>query len=181
MCPTPLPGSPVTETDRQALVAGLIDSHGQQLRRFLLRRVRNPADVPDIIQEVFLRMLRIPGSDAIRSPEAYLFTVAQHVVQQHSLREAATPPAVDVTKMVAELHAPADADPAMQAAADQALERLDRALERFSPKVRAVFILHRHHGLSLEQISTHLGISFPMAKKYLVKALLQIRQQVEGK
>jgi DNA-directed RNA polymerase specialized sigma24 family protein len=39
--------------------------------------------------------------------------------------------------------------------------------------------LHRHYGLSLEQISRHLGISFPMAKKYLVKALFQIRQHME--
>jgi RNA polymerase sigma factor (sigma-70 family) len=171
----------LTETDRQSLVSGLIDSHGPQLRRFLLRRVRNAADVPDIIQEVFLRMLRIPDTEAIRSPEAYLFTVAQHVAQQHALREAAAPPAVDVTQMMAQLHAPPDSDPAMQASADQALERLDRALDRFSPKVRAVFILHRHYGLSLEQISTQLGISFPMAKKYLVKALFQIRLQMEDK
>jgi RNA polymerase sigma-70 factor (ECF subfamily) len=178
----PSPGCRVTEKeDRQPLVTGLIDSHGSQLRRFLLKRVRNAADVPDIIQEVFLRMLRIPDSEAIRSPEAYLFMVAQHVAQQHALREAAAPPAVDVTQMMAELHAPADSDPVMQASADQALERLDRALDRFSPKVRAVFILHRHHGLSLEQISKQLGISFPMTKKYLEKALLQIRQQMEGK
>lgn len=181
MSPISSPGCSWVAEDRQSRVAGLLDSHGPQLRRFLIRRVRNAADVPDIIQEVFLRMLRIPDYEALRSPEAYLFTVAQHVAQQHALREAASPEAVDVTRMVAELHAAADSDPAMQASADQALERLDRALERFSPKVRAVFILHRHHGLSLEQISRELGISFPMAKKYLVKALYQIRQQMEEK
>jgi RNA polymerase sigma factor (sigma-70 family) len=168
----------VTAEDAQSLVAGLIDSHGPQLRRFLIRRVRNVVDVPDLVQEVFLRMLRIPNHEAIRSPEAYLFTVAQHVAQQHALREAAAPPAVDVTSMLTQLHAAADADPAMQASAEETLERLDRALERFSPKVRAVFVLHRHHGLSLEEISEHLGISFPMAKKYLVKALFQIRQHM---
>jgi RNA polymerase sigma-70 factor (ECF subfamily) len=143
--------------------------------------VRNAADVPDIMQEVFLRMLRVPDYEAIRSPEAYLFTIAQHVAQQHALRESAAPPAVDVTRLTSQLQAAADSDPAMQASADQVLERLDRALDRFSPKVRAVFILHRHHGLSLEQISRELGISFPMAKKYLVKALYQIRQQMEEK
>jgi len=43
----------------------------------LLARVRNIADVPDITQEVYLRMLRVPNVESIRSPEAYLFTVAQ--------------------------------------------------------------------------------------------------------
>ena len=58
------------------------------------KRVRNAADVPDMLQEVYLRMLRVPNVESIRSPEAYLFTVAQHVVQQHSLRQSAAPPSI---------------------------------------------------------------------------------------
>lgn len=166
--------------DPKTLVVSLIESHGDQLRRFLMTRVRNVADVPDIVQEVFLRMLRVPNHEAIRSPEAYLFTVAQHVAQQHALREATQPPSVEITRMLTQLNAALDADPAMQASADQCIEELDRVFDRFSPNVRATFILHRHYGLSLEQISERLGISFPMAKKYLVKALFQIRQHMEN-
>lgn len=169
----------MTAEDPQALVAGLARTHGAQLRRFLVTRVRNIADVPDIVQEVFLRMLRIPNHEAIRSPEAYLFTVAQHVAQQHALREATGLHFTDAGNVLTHLPATADTDPAMQASADQCLEELDRALDRMSPKVRATFILHRRHGLSLEQISVQLGVSFPMAKKYLVKALFQFRQHLE--
>lgn len=165
--------------DTPARVADLVQAQGKQLHRFLLSRVRNAADVPDIVQEVFLRMLRIPDYEAIRSPEAYLFTVAQHVAQQHALREAAMPVSVEITRMLTDIHAAADTDPLMQASADQSLEGLERTLDRLSPKVRATFILHRRHGLSLEQISTHLNISFPMAKKYLVKALFQFRRHME--
>jgi RNA polymerase sigma factor (sigma-70 family) len=165
--------------DNKALVSTLIDSHGEQLRRFLMTRVRNIADVPDILQEVFLRMLRISNREAIRSPEAYFFTVAQHVAQQHALRESAAPPSVDITRMLTQLPATSDADPAMQASADECIAAIDRALDRFSPKVRATFILHRCYGLTLEEISQRLGISFPMAKKYLVKALMQFRQHME--
>ena len=81
----------------QELVTGLVASHGTQLRRFVFARARNVADVPDIVQEVYLRMLRISNADSIRSPEAYLFTVAQHVVQQHTMRQSATPPTRSVT------------------------------------------------------------------------------------
>lgn len=165
--------------DAKDLVAALADTHGEQLRRFLTTRVRNIADVPDIVQEVFLRMLRVPSHEAIRSPEAYLFTVAQHVAQQHALREATARPSLQLSRMLVELQATSQADPALQAGADQCLEELDRTLDRLSPKVRATFILHRRDGLSLEQISQQLGISFPMAKKYLVKALFQFRQHME--
>ena len=36
----------------RALITGLVASHGVKLRRFLLLRVRNAADVPDMLQEV---------------------------------------------------------------------------------------------------------------------------------
>lgn len=171
--------SPLSADRTQALVAELAGTHGEQLRRFLMTRVRNVADVPDIFQEVFLRMLRVPNHEAIRSPEAYLFTVAHHVVQQHALRQASVPASVEITRMLTQIHANADSDPALQASADQCLEALERTLEKLSPKVRATFILHRRYGLSLEQISSHLKISFPMAKKYLVKALFQFRHHLE--
>jgi RNA polymerase sigma-70 factor (ECF subfamily) len=170
----------VTVEDPQALVAALVQTHGAQLHRFLRARVRNIADVPDIVQEVFLRMLRIPDQDVIRSPEAYLFTIAQHVAHQHTMREAAVPPSIEVGQLLTQLQAASDTDPAMQAHADQCLEEFNRALQKLSPKVRATFILHRQYGLSLEQISAQLGISFPMAKKYLVKALYQFRHHMEN-
>jgi RNA polymerase sigma-70 factor (ECF subfamily) len=165
--------------DSKALISAFIDSHGEELRRFLTTRVRNVADVPDVLQEVFLRMLRLPNHEAIRSPEAYFFTVAQHVAQQHALRESGMPPSVDITQMLAQLPATSDADPAMQAVADESIDAIDRALDRFSPKVRATFILHRCYGFTLQEISEHLGVSFPMVKKYLVKALMQFRQHMD--
>ena len=98
--------------DHQTLVAGLVESHGQQLRRYLLSRVRNAADVPDIVQEVYLRMMRVPNVESLRSPEAYLFTVAQHVVQQHTLKQSAAPLSADLARMLSERNSPASiADP----------------------------------------------------------------------
>ena len=91
--------------DTQTLVATLVASHGEQLRRFLLARVRHAADVPDMIQEVYLRMLRVPKVESIRSPEAYLFTVAQHVIQQHTLRQSAMAPSVEFARMLNSRHA----------------------------------------------------------------------------
>jgi RNA polymerase sigma factor (sigma-70 family) len=165
--------------DAQALIEGLVASHGDQLRRFLLARVRNIADVPDITQEVYLRMLRVPNVESIRSPEAYLFTVAQHVVQQHTLKSAALPSAelaIALNTQSATVHA----DPAQELVATQCLDRLQETLEKLSPKARAVFILSRRDGLSFDEIATRLGVSKPMVKKYLMKALLQFRQRLEA-
>jgi len=165
--------------DLQTLVADLAGSHGDQLRRFLVARVRNVADVPDIVQEVYLRMLRIPNIESVRSPEAYLFTVAQHVVQQHTLRQSATPPSIELTEMLEIPSVTPDIDPVLATDAAQCVEQLQGAIEELSPKVRAAFLLHRRDGLSIEEIGTRLGLSRPMVKKYLMKALMHFRQRLE--
>jgi RNA polymerase sigma factor (sigma-70 family) len=165
--------------DAHALIEGLVASHGEQLRRFLLSRVRNISDVPDITQEVYLRMLRVPNVESVRSPEAYLFTVAQHVVQQHTLRSAALPSA-ELVRALSTQAPTAYADPALELAAAQSLDRLQETLDKLSPKVRAVFMWSRRDGLSFEEIAVRLGCSRPMAKKYLMKALLLFRQRLEA-
>ena len=165
--------------DPQTLVAELAASHGPQLRRFLLARVRNAADVPDIVQDVYLRMLRVPHAESVRSPEAYLFTVAQHVLQQYTLRQSQIPPSIDLAGMLEPPLARPDADPVLEMNAQQCLEDLQQALDLFTPKVRATFMLHRRDGLSLDEIGAQLGISRPMVKKNLVKALMQFRRKLE--
>jgi RNA polymerase sigma factor (sigma-70 family) len=162
----------------QSLVVALVASHGAQLRRFLLSRVRNIADVPDIAQEVYLRMLRVPNAESIRSPEAYLFTVAQHVVHQHTLSQSAKPAVIELMRM-ANPSVAAAADPALEVDALECLEKLQEALEELPPKARAIFLLHRRDGLSLEEIAERLAISRPMAAKYLMKALMHFRQRLE--
>jgi RNA polymerase sigma-70 factor (ECF subfamily) len=163
----------------RALITGLVASHGVKLRRFLLLRVRNAADVPDMLQEVYLRMLRVPNVESIRSPEAYLFTVAHHVVQQHSLRQSAAPPSVELSEMLNSARAVPDVDPVLDLDAQQCLEQLQSELDRLSPKLRATFLLHRRDGLSLEEIAERIGISVPMVKKNLMQALVQLRQRLE--
>jgi RNA polymerase sigma factor (sigma-70 family) len=169
---------PFPTKDAQALIEGLVASHGDQLRRFLLARVRNISDVPDITQEVYLRMLRVPNVESIRSPEAYLFTVAQHLLQQHTLKMAALPSA-ELAQLLNTQSAAAHADPAQELVAAQCLDRLQETLETLSPKARAVFMLSRRDGLSFDEIAERLGCSRPMAKKYLMKALLQFRKRLE--
>jgi len=42
-------------------------------------------------QEVYLRMLRLERPELIRSPEAYLFTIAANIVREQALKNASRP------------------------------------------------------------------------------------------
>jgi RNA polymerase sigma factor (sigma-70 family) len=163
------------KSDDNVLLAGFAASHGDQLRRFLLPRVRVKADVPDIVQEVYLRMLRVPHWEAIRSPEAYVFTVARHVLQQHQLRQAAIPHSSELSRLLDQPESPPESDPMLSVAAEQCLEKLQRSLDRLPAKVRAAFMLHRRDGLSFDEIAQEMDISRPLAKKYILTALVRLR------
>jgi RNA polymerase sigma factor (sigma-70 family) len=166
---------------KKAFVAALAKEHGQGLRRFLAARLREAVDdIPDLVQEVYLRLLRVPNHDTIRSPQAYLFTVAHHVLHQHKMSLAATPESVDLLDVLAEMESQAVDDPGAQLDVCRRLQELDDLLRQIPPRCRVTFILHRRFGYTLEEISAHLGVSRPMVKKYLVKALVHCKQYVQG-
>jgi len=59
------------------------------------------ADVPDLIQEVFLRLLRVPDRETIRNPQAYLYTIAGHVLHQYTLARALVAEPIDPADIAA--------------------------------------------------------------------------------
>jgi RNA polymerase sigma factor (sigma-70 family) len=165
--------------DKSRLVEQLAASQRQRLLKYLRRRVRNAADIPDIIQEVFLRFLRVPHHETIRTPEAYIFTIARHVAQQHRLAAAPSADSVDLEKVIEDLCSVADGDPVLHVTAEQCVEQLEEALSDMPAKMQATFLMYRRDNLPLDQICERLGISRPMAKKYLAKAFVQFRKRLK--
>lgn len=167
--------------DRKSFVATIAAQYGKRLRQFLSARLRNVNDVPDVAQEVFLRLLRVERQDAIRNPEAYLFTVASHVVHQHSLRRATEPVFIDVVDAFAELAAPAGEGPAAKADSSDRIEILKRALEQLPPKVGAALVMQCVGGYTVPEIAKLLGVSRDSVKKYLMRAAQHCRKGRAGR
>jgi RNA polymerase sigma factor (sigma-70 family) len=162
-----------------SFVSEIASRYGRRLVSFFTQRLRNHADGPDLAQEVFLRLMRVEHHESIRSPEAYLFTVASHVLHQHTLKQSHTPASIDISEVFSELQLTSDDDPLARADAQQRLEQLDCSLAQLPPKVSSTLLLHRFGGLSIEEIGRELGVSRPAAKKYLSRALKQCRDVLE--
>jgi RNA polymerase sigma-70 factor (ECF subfamily) len=171
----------VTQETKRAFLTAIEQTHGRQLRRFLSSRMRGAAaDVPDLTQEIYLRLLRIQDHETIRNPQAYLYTVASHVLHQYSLRRASAPERMAPLQVVSELQSGTTApDPADQVDTEQRLEKVSRALEALSPRAYATLVMYRCEGLTLQQIGERLGVSAPMARKYLLRAIAFCDQQLE--
>ena len=165
---------------KQSFVSSIASRYGERLRSFLSKRLRNQADAPDLAQEVFLRLLRVKHDETIRSPEAYLFTVASHVLHQHTLKQSATPASVDISELFSDLELTSGDDPAFKSEIAQRIEHLERSLKELPPKVSTTLMLHRFAGFSIQEIGEQLGIARPTAKKYLARALAHVRDANEN-
>jgi RNA polymerase sigma factor (sigma-70 family) len=164
---------------RKSFVTDVAARHGRQLRRYLAARVRNATDVADLAQEVFLRLLSVDRHDKIRSPEAYLFTIASHVLHQHALNRSTTPESVDIMDPLVDQRLAVESDPGVQRDLEQRMKEMERALEQLAPNAQASLLLHCRDGWTLEEIGTRLGVSRSMVKKYIAKAVLHCRQQMK--
>lgn len=164
---------------RQTFLSDMANRYGQRLRQFFTLRMRSGVDAPDLAQEVFLRLMRVEHYESIRNPEAYLFTVASHVLHQHALRQASAPGCINISEMFAELQLTSDDDPMARADSQQRLDVVEHLLTQLPPKVSTTLLLHRFAGLSIEEIGQHLGVSRAAAKKYLARALTQCRDVLD--
>jgi RNA polymerase sigma-70 factor (ECF subfamily) len=172
----------VPTEENHKFVAALARTHTRKLQRFLTARLRNAAaDVPDLMQEVFLRLLRVKDHEAIRNPQAYVYTIASHVLHQHALKEPRRPEGSDVFEAAAELEAAAEPDPAEELEIRQRIERICQRLEAVSPRACAALLMYRCEGLTLQEIGDRLGVSRPMAKRYLLRAIAHCDEHLHEK
>ena len=154
-------------------------AHGRQLRRFFTARARNAADAPDLVQEVFLRLLRIDHHESIRNPQAYLYTVASHVLHQYIMRDTVASEVVRLADVVPDLCSEEETDPYVALEIERRFEDLGRALEQHSPRAYATLMFHRCEGVPLKEIAARLGVSYSMVKSYLAEALAYCHRRLE--
>jgi RNA polymerase sigma factor (sigma-70 family) len=163
---------------RKEWIERVVATGGHQLRSLLRRRVRRQDDVPDLVQEVYLRLLRMPEDTSVSNPEAYVFTVAANLAREHAVLSGRL--AHSVPHDAPEIEPDLAFSPAIDDEIDNETRavRLREVLEQLSPKCRAAVILHYREGLSYAETAARLGVSTNMVKKYLVSALAHCRKRM---
>ncbi|GAB3219173.1 sigma-70 family RNA polymerase sigma factor [Glycomyces halotolerans] len=77
----------------------LFEDNAADLHRFLSRRLNDPRDADDLLQEVFLRAVRKPPAGDGR---AWLFAVARNVLTDHYRRPRRESPSAEIPETPAE-------------------------------------------------------------------------------
>jgi RNA polymerase sigma factor (sigma-70 family) len=163
---------------KRGFVEKLFAEHRRALQAYFYRRIRTKSDAPDLAQEVYVRMLRVSDTEAIRNPQLYLYTVASNLVKEHAVLDRRQASSVDfdhasVQQRLGEL-------PALDSELDtsQRVGRLGAVLGQLPQKCRTAVILQYRYGLTYREIGDRLGVSPNMVKKYLAQALGHCRRRM---
>jgi RNA polymerase sigma-19 factor, ECF subfamily len=166
------------EPTQDVWLEGIVQRNDRDLKRYLSQRVGNRAEVEDLSQEIYLRLLRIERRDLIRSPEALLFRVASNAVYEWRLlarnRLPHSPEELDALET-------GENEPTAQIWRAELALALAAALGRLSPKCRAAVVLHRREQLTYAEVGARLGISVAMVKKYLSQGVALCREQLRAR
>jgi RNA polymerase sigma factor (sigma-70 family) len=154
-------------------ITRLFDESGRDLLRFLARRLGSETEAQDLAQEVYLRLLRVEDVGRIQNRRAYALRVAANVAHEWRMlarnRQSHSSEPLENEMSLA-------SGPMELAAQAQEMRCLARALDTLSPVCRAVVLLYKRDGYTLEQVATAVGYSVPMVRRHLALGLAVCRQ-----
>ncbi len=166
---------------RPAALQSAFEQYRAELRRFLRGRTHEAQTAHDLAQEVYLRILRFPPSEVVLQPQAYLYRIASNVVHDFNLRAQSERVTYDseIVASLAERPAELAADNLEESIAAQ--QELMQALAPLPPAWQAALVLRKRDGLSYLEIARELGVSVHAVKKYIARAVAELRARHKGR
>ena len=174
------------EQDRR--ISEAFRAQSGRLRNFIRKRVADEADVEDILQDVFYRLVE---ANRLLMPiehiTGWLFQVARNRItdlfrkkRPESFSEAAVEGEEGEMLQVEDLLPSADAGPEAAYAREVLLEELVAAIAGLPEEQRAVFIAHELEGRSFKEIAaaTGVGVNTLLSRKRY--AVLYLRRRLQS-
>jgi RNA polymerase sigma factor (sigma-70 family) len=178
---------PMTEQDQQ--ISQAFDRDLSRLRNFIRRRVGDPSDAEDILQDVFGELIEAYRlMKPIEQVTAWLFRVARNRIVdvfRRRKRESERQPRNSAaeqgeTLFAADLLPSPDAGPEAAYVRRVLLEELDDALDELPPEQRQVFIAHELMGYSFKEIAAQSGVGLNTLLARKRYAVLHLRRRLQA-
>jgi RNA polymerase sigma-70 factor (ECF subfamily) len=162
---------------RAALIERLFREHNEALVRFLRGRVGSRNEALEVAQEAYVRLLSLDQPGAVSYLRAFLFKTAANIAIDRRRRDQSYDRVTGGGQLFNEFAE--NRTPERLVAGEQTLRHLGSLIESMPAKCRAAFVMSQIHGLDAATIATRLGITDSMVRKYVVRALLRCREQMD--
>lgn len=181
--------NPWPRTDQDQQISETVSREQSRLRSFIRRRVADPGDAEDILQDVLYELVEAYRMmKPVEHVTAWLFQVARNRITdlfRRKTREAARiePESSrdrDEELRLEEILPSPDAGPDAAYARSVLLEELDEALDELPAAQREVFVAHELMGYSFKELSAESGVSVNtlLSRKHL--AVRQLRERLQA-
>lgn len=149
------------------------------IRSWFTSRASVPrAEVDDLAQEVFLRLLRYSDDVAVENPQGYLFRIAANVANEWRDRSRVRQP--HDRSWLDELQIdPAD-QPDNAVFQNRVSKQLQTAVDRLPKRQRQVLLLHVNEGLTYKEIADRLDVTYRIVLRDLTRAYATLRMQLKA-
>jgi RNA polymerase sigma factor (sigma-70 family) len=148
------------------------------LIRYFGKRIREAYDVDDLVQEVFVRLMRQAALDEVQQIDSYVFQTAANVIRDRARHQAARHYRDHDELSKVELPTN-DLTPERVLLGTEMLSRAVAALEELPANTRRVFVLRRYEGMHHDEIAAHLGISVAGVRFHMEKAKAHLARCLE--
>ena len=158
-----------------------------RLRNFIRRRVPDPRDVEDIVQDVFYELV---SANRLLMPighvTGWLYSVARNRITdlfRKKKPESFTDTAIDSGDELLyldDLLPSPDAGPEALYARNVLLDELELALDELPEEQRAVFFAHELEGRTFKEIATETGVSVNTLLARKRYAVLHLRRRLQN-
>ncbi len=155
-------------SEQASWFAEVLAPHESALRSYL-RGFVAPAEVDDVVQETYLRVLRARERGAIDSPRGLLFAVARNLARtlhRDRSREPTTPMSDSVAAQAVDESTPVDETVCRR----QEAELLEAAISALPPRCREILLLRKYENLSHREIAQRLGIAEHTVEAHIGRA-----------
>lgn len=179
--------SPTCE-DSSAGETGLTQLLGDmrsELLRFMLVRGCNPAEVEDLLQDLYVKLTSV-RSGPVSNPRAYLYEMANNLLHDHrrgQRRQQARDDHWTRNRIGPNLEKDAGPSPEESAIARDELARVNAVIALMPDRTAQILKMYRLDGVSQKDIAISLDLSLSAVEKHLQRAyrkLLQLREELDG-
>jgi len=166
-------------------LAQLLGEMRSDLLRFMLARQCDPAEVEDLLQDLYVKLTSI-GTGPVSYPRAYLYQMANNLLHDHRRgrrRQQARDDRWTRNRVGSDLETDAAPSPEERAIARDELDRVNAALASMPHRTAQILKMYRLEGMSQKAIANSLDLSLSAVEKHLQRAyrkLLVLREELDG-
>jgi RNA polymerase sigma factor (sigma-70 family) len=176
----------IREQDRQ--ISEVVERQRSRLRNYIRRRVADPSDVEDILQDVFFELVEAYRlMKPIGIAGAWLFQVARNRIidafrkkRPQAFSNLTGTSEKEESLSLEEFLPSPDAGPEAAYARSVLIEELEAALDELPDEQRAVFIAHEIEGRSFKQLANETGVSINTLLSRKRYAVLHLRRRLQA-